>query len=450
MRKYKIKKGLDIPLSGAPEQKISEEKYSSKYAIVGDDYVGMKPTIIKREGDSVKKGEVLFTAKKYSSVNFTSPVSGKVIAVNRGAKRKFLSMIIEKDGNEEVTFDSFTFEEIKSLDKEKAKEEVLSSGLWVAFKTRPFSKIPDPETTPHSIFINMMDTNPHAPAMSKVLEGKEEYFRAGVSVIEKFTEGNVHIVKSADDNFAIEENDKIKGYEFSGPHPAGLVGTHIHFIDPVGSNKTVWSIDAEDVAAIGALFLTGKLDTSRVISIAGPKAKNPRLIKTSLGANVSELVEGETTEIDAVKVISGSVLNGRIAENEVEYLGRFHKQISLLKEDREKHLLGWAIPSSKLFSVKNVLLSAFTPKKKFDLTMALNGGKRAIVPIGSYEAVMPLDILPTFLLRMLAVGDVEESEKLGALELDEEDLALCTFVCPSKIEHGVNLRNLLTIIEKEG
>ncbi len=450
MEKYKIKKGLDIPLAGAPEQKIAEEKFTSKYAIVGDDYVGMKPTIIKKEGDSVKKGEALFTAKKFPSVNFTSPVSGKVVAVNRGAKRKFLSMIIEKEGNDEVTFDSFPLDQIKSLDKEKAMSEVLASGLWVAFKTRPFSKIANPETVPHSIFINMMDTNPHAPSMTKVLEGKEEFFRAGVAVVEKFTDGNINIVKSPKDNFTIEENEKIKGFEFSGPHPAGLPGTHIHFIDPVGSNKTVWYIDAEDVAAIGALFLTGKLDTSRVISIAGPMAKNPRLIRTSLGANVSELVSGEADLSSDVKVISGSVLNGRIAENEVEYLGRFHKQISILKEDREKHLLGWAIPTPKLFSVKNILLSALTPKKKYNLTMALNGGKRAIVPIGNYEAVMPLDILPTFLLRMLAVGDVEESEKLGALELDEEDLALCTFVCQSKIEHGVNLRNLLTTIEKEG
>ncbi len=450
MKKYKIKKGLDIPLAGSPEQKISEEKFTSKYAILGDDYIGMKPTIVKKEGDSVKKGEVLFTAKKFPTVNFTSPVSGKVIAVNRGAKRKFLSMIIEKEGNEEVSFDSFSFNEIKSLDKEKAMSEVLSSGLWIAFKTRPFSKLADPETMPHSIFINMMDTNPHAPSMTKVLEGKEEYFKAGVAVVEKFTDGNINIVKSPKDNFTIEENEKIKGFEFSGPHPSGLAGTHIHFIDPVGHHKTVWYIDAEDVAAIGALFLTGKLDTSRVISIAGPMAKNPRLIKTSLGANVSELVEGEADLASDVKVISGSVLNGRIAENEVEYLGRFHKQISILKEDREKHFMGWAIPTPKLFSVKNILLSALTPKKKFDLTMALNGGRRAIVPIGNYEAVMPLDILPTFLLRMLAVGDIEESEKLGALELDEEDLALCTFVCQSKIEHGVNLRNLLTTIEKEG
>ncbi len=450
MEKYKIKKGLDIPLAGAPEQKISEEKFTARYAIVGDDYVGMKPTIIKKEGDSVKKGEALFTAKKFPAVNFTSPVSGKVVAVNRGAKRKFLSMIIEKEGNDEVTFDSFSLDQIKSLDKEKAMSEVLASGLWVAFKTRPFSKIANPETVPHSIFINMMDTNPHAPSMTKVLEGKEEFFKAGVAVVEKFTDGNINIVKSPKDNFTIEENEKIKGFEFSGPHPAGLPGTHIHFIDPVGANKTVWYIDAEDVAAIGALFLTGKLDTSRVISIAGPMAKNPRLIKTSLGANVPELVSGEADLSSDVKVISGSVLNGRIAENEVEYLGRFHKQISILKEDREKRLLGWAIPTPKLFSVKNILLSALTPKKKYNLTMALNGGKRAIVPIGTYEAVMPLDILPTFLLRMLAVGDVEESEKLGALELDEEDLALCTFVCQSKIEHGVNLRNLLTTIEKEG
>lgn len=449
MQEYKIKKGLDIPLAGAPTQKITDEKLCRMFGVVGDDFVGMKPTIIKKEGDSVKKGEPLFTAKKYPSVNFTSPVSGKVVSLNRGAKRKFLSMIIEQEGNEEIIFESFSAGQLDNLDKEKVKSQILSSGLWVAFKTRPYSKIADPETTPHSIFVNMMDTNPHAPSMSLVLEGKEENFNAGLKLIEKLTDGNINVVKSPKDKFQINESDKVKGYQFSGPHPAGLAGTHIHFIDPVGAHKTVWYIDAEDVAAIGALFLTGKLDTTRVISIAGPMAKNPRLVKTHLGACVSELAKDEFSG-DDVKVISGSVLNGRIAENEVDFLGRFHRQISLLKEEREKHFLGWAIPTPKQFSVKNIMLSALTPKKKFNLTMALNGGRRAIVPIGSYESVMPLDILPTFLLRMLAVGDIEEAEKLGALELDEEDLALCTFVCQSKIEHGVNLRNLLTNIEKEG
>ena len=447
MKKFKITKGLDIPLAGEPKQELSETKLTKKVAVTGPDYVNMKPTLKVQVGDVVKKGQVLFTAKKLEKVNFTAPVAGKVTAINRGEKRRFLSLVIEREGNEEVEFDSFSKDELNSLTAEKVTEQLLASGFWTFFRTRPFGTLADPDNPPRSIFVNLMDTNPHAPSMSVALQGKEEDLRNGITVLTKLTEGNINVVKSPDCKFAIDENDKIKLYEFEGPHPAGLPGTHIHFIDPVGQNKHVWHIDAQDVAAIGKLFTTGKLDFERVISIAGPEVKNPRLIKTEIGADIDEIIQGEIASDDA-RIISGSVLSGREAKNELAFLGAYHRQISVLPEPKKRTFLGWALPFGELFSVKNVLFTS--RKKKLRLTTALNGGRRAIVPIGTYEKVMPLDILPTFLLRMLAVGAIEESENLGALELIEEDLALCSFVCPAKIDHETNLRNVLNIIQKEG
>ncbi len=447
MEKYKITKGLDIPLAGEPKQELTETKLTAKVAVTGPDYVNMKPTLKVQVGDEVKKGQILFTAKKLEKVNFTAPVSGKVIAINRGEKRRFLSLVIERSGNDEVEFTAYGAEKISGLTAEEVTGQLLASGFWTFIRTRPFGTIANPDAPPRSIFVNLMDTNPHAPSPSVALEGKHDDLRAGISVLAKLTEGKVNVVKSPDCKFAIDESDKIALYEFEGPHPAGLPGTHIHFIDPVSQTKHVWHADAQDVAAIGKLFLTGKLDFERVISIAGPEAKNPRLIKTEIGADLDEILQGEISG-DKVRIISGSVLSGREAKDELAFLGAYHRQISIIGEPKERPLLGWALPFGELFSVKNVLFTS--RKKKLRLTTALNGGRRAIVPIGTYEKVMPLDILPTFLLRMLAVGDVEESEKLGALELIEEDLALCSFVCPAKIDHETNLRNLLNIIEKEG
>ncbi len=447
MEKYKITKGLDIPLAGEPKQELTETKLTAKVAVTGPDYVNMKPTLKVQVGDEVKKGQILFTAKKLEKVNFTASVSGKVIAINRGEKRRFLSLVIERSGNDEVEFTAYGAEKISGLTAEEVTEQLLASGFWTFIRTRPFGTIANPDAPPRSIFVNLMDTNPHAPSPSVALEGKHDDVRAGISVLAKLTEGKVNVVKSPDCKFAIDESDKIALYEFEGPHPAGLPGTHIHFIDPVSQTKHVWHADAQDVAAIGKLFLTGKLDFERVISIAGPEAKNPRLIKTEIGADLDEILQGEISG-DKVRIISGSVLSGREAKDELAFLGAYHRQISIIGEPKERPLLGWALPFGELFSVKNVLFTS--RKKKLRLTTALNGGRRAIVPIGTYEKVMPLDILPTFLLRMLAVGDVEESEKLGALELIEEDLALCSFVCPAKIDHETNLRNLLNIIEKEG
>ena len=445
----KIKKGLTLPITGDPEQVISESNIPKRVAVLGDDYVGMKPTMEVKVGDRVKLGQVLFSDKKMPAVKYTSPGAGKVIEINRGEKRHFLSVVIELDGNEEINFQSYSETKLDSLTRKEIVDQLLDSGLWTSLRARPFSRVANPDVQPHSIFITAMDTNPLAPDVDKIIEGNKPNFITGLKILSRLTEGKLHLCKSPAAKIPVNGVDRLNIEEFDGPHPAGNVGTHIHFLDPVGRNKTIWHISAQDVISVGILFSTGKLNTERIVSLAGPGVKNPRLIRTRMGAAISDIVEGELNEGDN-RVISGSVFMGHSAEGPVDYLGRYHQQISVLVEWRDRKFFGWLSLGSNLFSVKRILISCLTPKKKFNFTTALQGGKRAIVPSGSYEKVMPLDILPTYLLRALAVSDVEESEALGCLELDEEDLSLCTFVCPSKIDHGINLRRTLTIIEKEG
>jgi Na+-transporting NADH:ubiquinone oxidoreductase subunit A len=445
----KIKKGLNLPITGEPEQVISKGNISRRVALLGDDYVGMRPTMTVQIGDQVKLGQLLFTDKKMAGVNYTSPGAGKVIEINRGEKRRFLSIVIELQGEEELTFQSYSETQLDSLDRKKIADHLIASGLGTALRARPFSKVAYPETIPHSIFVTAIETDPLAPAVDKIIELNKQDFLSGLKILAKLTEGKIFLCKSPGAQIPPADITSLSVEEFSGPHPAGLVGTHIHFLDPVGRNKTVWHINAQDVIAIGVLFTTGRLHTERIVSLAGPAVKNPRLIRTRIGVSLEDVVAEELKDGEN-RIVSGSVVSGHLGSGPRAYLGRYHQQISVLAEGRERKFFGWLNMGTKLYSVKKILLSGFLPGKKFDFNTSLHGGKRAIVPIGSYEKVMPLDIIPNYLLRALAVDDVEEAENLGCLELDEEDLALCSFVCPSKIDHGQNLRRTLTIIEKEG
>ncbi|MBD3376863.1 Na(+)-translocating NADH-quinone reductase subunit A [candidate division KSB1 bacterium] len=446
----KIKKGLDIPIAGAPQRHVEDAMDSQQFALLGDDYVGMKPTLEVQVGDQVKRGQLLFTEKKMPRIRYTAPAAGEVIEINRGAKRKFLSLVIRADETEqEIDFDAFEDSLLDHLDRQKVIDLLLESGAWTGLRARPMGKVADPDTEPHSIFVNAMDTQPLAPPMQAILEGREKEFKAGLKVLSALTKGPLYLCKDPETSVPTIDSDRLRVEEFSGPHPAGLSGTHIHFLDPVSRKKIVWSIQAQDVIAFGGLFLTGKIFVERILSLAGPIVKNPRLLRTRLGAQITPILKDEIND-PKVRIISGSVLNGHIAEGPVDYLGKYHQQITVLYEGREREFLGWLTPGMNLFSVKKILASSLFPQKKFAFSTALHGGPRAIVPNTSYDSVMPLDILPTPLLRALAITDVEESEFLGCLELVEEDLALCTYVCPSKIDHTENLRKTLTLIEKEG
>lgn len=444
-----IKKGLDVPIQGAPQQVIHDAPVIKTVATLGEEYIGMRPTMHVRVGDRVLKGQVLFEDKKNQGVKYTSFASGVVKEINRGAKRVLQSVVVEIDGDESVKFAAYQPSEIAGLERDKVVENLVESGLWTAIRTRPFSKAPAVDSEPNSIFVTAIDTNPLAADPALIIAEKANEFKLGLEVLTKLTKGKVFLCKKAGDDIPGADIANVEAHEFGGLHPAGLPGTHIHFLDPVGRSKTVWHINYQDVIAVGLLFTTGELNTDRVISLAGPVVKNPRLVRARLGASFADITAGELEGSDN-RVISGSVLSGNTAHGVHGYLGRFHNQISVLTEGREKEFLGWVLPGGDKFSVTKAFLGHLNPRKLFNMTTSRGGSDRSMVPIGSYERIMPLDILPTLLLRDLIVGDVDRAADLGCLELDEEDLALCTFVCPGKYEYGPILRDCLTTIEKEG
>lgn len=444
--RIKVKKGLDLPITGAPEQTIEEGAAVTHVAVIGSDYNGMRPTMAVKEGDDVALGQLLFEDKKTPGVRYTSPGSGKVVAVNRGAKRALQSVVIALSGDAEERFEQFSDTATDQLSREQVRDKLVASGLWTALRTRPFSKVPSPESTPHSFFITAIDTNPLSADPQVVLAEHEADFTLGVQLLSKLSEGPTYLCKAPGTSISGGEGQEV---EFAGPHPAGLPGTHIHFVDPVGANKTVWYINYQDVIAVGKLFSTHRLSVERVIALAGPQVERPRLIRTRVGAQLSELTGGQLRAGEN-RIISGSVLSGRAAAGPFDFLGRYHLQVSVLAEGREREFLGWQKPGVDKFSVKNVFASKLFPGKLFNFTTSTEGSDRALVPISSYEGVMPLDVVPTFLLRSLITGDTEQAQLLGALELDEEDLGLCSFVCPGKHEFGPLLRKNLEQIELEG
>ena len=444
----KVRRGLDLPISGAPEQVVYDGPTVSQVALVGLDYQGMKPTMAVREGDQVKLGQLLFTDKKNASARYTAPAAGTVVAINRGERRVFQSLVIDIDGDTSETFETYAVEQLDTLDRADVIENLVKSGQWTALRTRPFSKVPAADTMASSIFVTAMDTNPLSADPSVIVGQRREDFTSGLKILARLTNGPVNLCVAPNSTIPGDDIDGVREIVFSGPHPAGLTGTHIHFVDPVSIDKTVWSIGYQDVIAIGALFTTGCIDVRRVIAIAGPQVTQPRLLGTRLGANINQLVIGELKN-DENRVISGSVLSGRQAVSEFAFLGRYHSQVSVIQEGRERQFLHYLRAGVDKHSSLPVFVSSLT-KKLFNMTTSTNGSERAMVPVGGYEKVTVLDILPIQLLRSLIVGDTEMAQKLGCLELDEDDMGLYTYVCVGKYEYGRILRDNLTRIEKEG
>lgn len=446
---FRIRKGLDLPISGVPEQHVATGASIRHVAILGDDYLGMRPSMRVQEGDRVVKGQALFEDKKNPGVLFTAPASGTVVAINRGERRILQSVVIGIDGDEQREFARYDPEDLTTLSRDAVEAQLLESGLWTAFRTRPFSKSPVPGTEPAAVFVTAIDTNPLSVDPQPVILAQRKAFDAGLTVLTRLTSGKVHVCQASGGKLGGHSHGQVTFNEFAGPHPAGLVGTHIHFLEPVSLTKQVWHLNYQDVIAIGKLFTTGELCAERVIALGGPQAVNPRLVRTLMGADIHELLAGET-KAGENRLISGSVLSGRHAVGAQAYLGRFHLQVSIVQEGREKELFGWVLPGADKFSVTRTTLGHFLRHKLFNFSTSTHGGERAMVPIGNYERVMPLDILPTVLLRDLLAGDTDGAQALGCLELDEEDLALCTYVCPGKYEYGPVLREVLTRIEQEG
>jgi len=446
----RIKKGLDIPAGPGPEPTIVSGPAVKSVALLGADYVDLKPRVLVAEGQRVRLGQPLVADRRNPAVVLTSPGCGSVAAVVRGERRSLRSLVVRLEGEEEETFPAHPPGELESLSEASVRETLLASGSWSALRTRPFGTIPAPDSRPRSIFVTAMDTNPLALPPDLVLRDHAGPFRAGLQVLKKLTAGPLFVCCAPGTDVESPPDSGLEIVTFHGPHPAGLPGTHIHFLDPVGPGKTVWYIGYQEVIAVGWLFTTGRLWTERFVSVAGPMVREPRVVRTRPGASLEDLLEGGLRE-GGRRVISGSVLSGRRAVGPDAYLGRHHTQVSVFPEGTSRRFLGWLAPGRDRYSSHRAFLSSLVrPRGPFEIDTGLGGAPRALVPIGNFEKVMPLDLLPTLLLRHLLVKDTETARRLGCLELEEEDLALCSFVCPSKFDFGPLLRDTLTTLGKGG
>lgn len=443
----RITKGLDLPLSGKPSLQLDQTTPVGRVALLGRDYPGMKPTLLVEEGQRVRLGEPLFSDKRHPAVLFTAPGSGRVAAINRGERRAFVSLVIELEGDEQVTFPAVASNQLAELTYEQVEQRLLASGLWTALRSRPFSAIPLPGSRPAALFVTAIDTNPLAADPALIIALQRDAFLAGLQVVRRLTDGPVYLCQAAGADLPAGEG--ITQAVFAGPHPAGLPGTHIHLLAPVDQHRQVWHLGYQDLIAIGTLFVTGRIDNGRVVALAGPSVDHPRLLRTRLGADLLALTSGQLREGEH-RIISGSVLSGRAITAETSFLGRYHNQIAVLPEDRQRRLLDWLKPGFTRHSCRRLFASSLLPRRELPLTTSTHGSQRAMVPIGVYEQVMPLDLQITWLLRSLLAQDLELALKLGCLELDEEDLALCSYVCPSKIDYGSHLRSVLRRITEEG
>lgn len=444
---FNLKKGLDLPLAGAPSKGLHDGPGISTVAVLGADYIGLKPRLAVQEGDDVACGAPIFTHKDLPEVAVTSPVAGRVKAINRGARRVLISVEIEVSSDGPAPVDFSTTGDSGSAEGIAAR--LCASGLWTSFRTRPYSKLADPASRPAAIYVTAMESEPLAPDAAEVIADDAEAFKAGLKAVAALSEGKTYLCHEAGASVPGGDLAGVEAAGFGGPHPSGLAGTHMHFLEPPSATKTVWTIGYQDVIAIGHLMLTGHLNPKRIISVAGPLCGNPRQIRTIMGASLADLTAGELDNSVPARLISGSVLSGRAGDGVDGYLGRYARQVTAIEEDHKQIPMGWIRPMSGKYAFQPVLGSAFA-KKLYALTSNLNGGRRAMVPLGTFEELMPQDFLPTQLLRALLVMDTDSAQALGTLELDEEDLGLVGFACPAKYEYGSALRDCLTKIEKEG
>ena len=421
----KTKKGLDLPISGSPSTDIDSSTAINSIAMLGADYVGLKPTMMVDEGDSVQSGQKLFENKKNPGTFVTAPSSGIVKSINRGEKRRFLSLIIETDDSiDPLTFDLNNYS--------NSIEFLVDSGALAYFRTRPYNRMPEPSELPSAIFINACDTNPLAVDPHELIQHDQDLFNKGLGFIESI-HNDIKTFCSYQSNSFDQSVPGVSYNHFEGPHPAGLVGTHIHFLYPVGQNRTVWTISWQEVISLGYLLTNKKLRADKYISIGGPNTHEPKILRVKYGSNLSETSAGKI--LDNSRVISGSVLHGHTGENVMDYLSAFDNQISVLPDESNDILFNWAMPGSKLHSKLPAFISSWIKPEIFNFNVSMNGGNRAIVPVSSYQEIMPLNILTTQLLKSLVTLDIELGEKLGVLELAPEDLALASYVCPSKYDY---------------
>ena len=435
----KTKKGLDLPISGNPSMDVDSSTAINSVAVLGADYVGLKPTMMVDEGDTVYSGQKLLENKKNPGTFIITHSSGVVRSVNRGEKRRFLSLVIETD-------DSFEPIKFNLNDYPNSIAFLIDTGTLAYFRTRPYNRMPVPTELPSAIFINACDTNPLSIDPHELIKLDQDLFNKGLDFIKEIDESIKTFCTYQNNNFD-QSVDGISYNKFEGPHPAGLVGTHIHFLHPVGQNKSVWSISWQEVISIGYLLQNNHLRSDKYVPIGGPNVRDPKILKIKYGSNLSETSAGKILEDS--RVISGSVLNGHTGESVMNYLGAFDNQVSVLPDESNDILFNWAMPGAKLHSKLPAFISSWIKPKEFNFNVSMNGGNRAIVPISSYQEIMPLNILTTQLLKCLVTLDIELGEKLGVLELAPEDLALASYVCPSKYDYQSILNSNLEKMYEE-
>ena len=444
-----LHKGLDINLQGKAQESLEKVAMAEEYALSPLDFEGVTPKMLVKEGDQVKAGTPLFFNKYNDRVLFTSPVSGTVKAVNRGAKRKILSVTVTPD--QQQSYEEFAKIDLKSAKREEVIELLLRSGLWPMIVQRPYGIIANPNDTPKAIFVSGFDSAPLAPDYNYALRGEEQHLQAGFEALGKLTEGKVHLGLRAKSEGQMVAIKGVEQHTFAGKHPAGNVGVQIHHIDPVNKGEVVWTVNLQDVAVIGRLVNEGRVDMTRVIAVAGSEVEKPRYCRVVAGAQISSIIgKGikAQEEGDHVRIISGNVLTGRKTSLE-QHLGFYANMITVIPEGDKYEMFGWMAPRFKKFSVSRSYFSWLCPKKAYKLDTNMNGGERPFVVTGLYEQYLPMDIYPVYLLKAILAQDIDKMENLGIYEVVEEDFALCEFVDPSKIDIQQIIRDGINLMIKE-
>jgi Na+-transporting NADH:ubiquinone oxidoreductase subunit A len=452
--KFRISKGMDIPIAGSPEQVIEAGPAVGSVALLGSDYAGLKPQVLVQAGDRVRAGQTLFTDKRDPAVSYAAPGSGIVRAVNRGTRRALQSIIIDLDAEDQdaPAYPALRGRAPATLMPDEIRAHLWATGLWTGFRTRPFDKVPLSGSEPRSIFVTAMDTRPLAGDPALITAEHGAAFELGLEMIATLTAGPVYLCTAADWTGPTGPSERIRHVRFEGPHPAGLPGTHIHHLDPVGADRIVWYVGYQDVIAIGRLFGEARLHLERVVALGGGAFRRPRLLRTRLGASIDELLPGELDAAAAApRVISGSVLHGRAAAaGPAAFIGRYDQQVCAIPGRGDRRLFGWLRAISRAPTFAGVVRRRPKHKRALSFTAALNGRPTALVAVDAFEHIVPMDILPIPLLRALLIGDTDQAQALGCLELGVEDLALCSFVCPGKNDYGAVLQANLERIEREG
>ena len=446
-KEIRLKKGLTINLVGEAEKVYASVKPADKYVVKPTDFHGLVPKLNVKVGDKVKAGSSLFFDKYNERVNYCSPVSGEITEIVRGEKRRILEVVIKADS--EITYESFSTETAESLSREQIINTMLKAGVWPFIRQKPYDVVANPTDMPEAIFISSFNSGPLSIDNDFALYGMDELFQKGLDYIVKLTSGKTHLNIDGNTNPS-KVFTNAKGVEInkvSGSHPAGNVGVQAHHIDPINKGDIVWYLEPQDVISIARLFTDGRYDVSRIVALGGSQVSKPRYYRTIAGASISNLLADNLNDGDN-RIISGDILTGRHI-NADGTLGFYHTTITVIEEGKQQEFLGWILPGMDKFSVSGTFLSWLMPSKRYNLSANMHGEERAYVMTGEYEKVLPMDIYPTQLIKAIMIEDIEQMENLGIYEVAPEDLALCEFVCTSKIEVQSIIRHGLDMIRKE-